>query len=223
MSEIGVRVRDLRKSFSQGGRRLEILKGIDAEFPAYRCSAILGQSGSGKSTLLGLLAGLDQPDTGFVELFGKSFSGLSFEALREIRAKSIGIVFQQFHLLPNLTALENVLLPLELRGETNQSEGRELLEKLGLGHRLDHFPAQLSGGECQRVAIARALVIRPQLVLADEPSGNLDPDTGSKFMDLFFSLLEERKMTAILVTHNSALAERCHARFHLESGQFHKR
>lgn len=212
-------LREVKKSFLQGGKSLEILRGVNAEIHEGENIAIVGQSGSGKSTLLALLAGLDFPDSGEIICFGTDFATLSEAEVRKTRADHIGVVFQQFHLLPHLSAMENVHLPLELRGENNPNAARSLLEELGLGDRAHHFPAQLSGGECQRVAIARALITNPKLILADEPSGNLDPQTGDRFMDLFFRTVRARKTTSVLVTHNSALADRCDRKLRLDLGR----
>lgn len=210
---------DVKKSYQQGTQKLEILKGINSQIQDGEIIAIVGQSGSGKSTLLTLLAGLDQPDTGKIEVSGVDIAKLNQQQMTNFRGKKIGIVFQQFHLLGHLKAIENVALPLEIAGEPQAlSRAKEMLEQVGLGHRLEHFPAQLSGGECQRVAIARALVTRPEVLLADEPSGNLDVKTGDQVMSVFFDVVKKNKMTTILVTHSPELAARCDRQLKLQNG-----
>ena len=184
-----------------------------------RTTAIIGQSGSGKSTLLSLLAGLDQPTSGTLKLKERHLDSMSEEELTQFRAENIGIIFQQFHLMTHLNALENVSLPLEMNHQQDALElAEKALEQVGLGSRMDHFPHQLSGGECQRVAIARAIVIRPALLLADEPSGNLDHDTGEQVADLLFDLVGRTGMTMVLGTHNSELALRCSKQLTLSQG-----
>jgi len=216
-----VDVRNLRKTFVQGETSIEVLKGIDLQLMTGDTVAILGQSGSGKSTLLSLLAGLDQPSSGSIHMDGREIATLSEPELAVFRARTLGIVFQQFHLMSNLTALENVTLPLELaKDPAALDKGREALEKVGLSARSSHFPAQLSGGERQRVALARAFVVQPKLLLADEPSGNLDTRTGLQVVQLLFDLVGSRKTTLILVTHNDELARRCHRQLHLVDGTF---
>ncbi|MBX3016811.1 MAG: ABC transporter ATP-binding protein [Bdellovibrionaceae bacterium] len=216
---MSLKVTNLKKSFAQGESRIEVLKGLNLEVATGKIVAILGQSGAGKSTFLGLLSGLDVPDSGSVEIGGQNVSALSPEARTLFRGKQIGIVFQQFHLVPHLTALENVALPLEIQGETDvESRARAMLESLGLGHRLHHHPGTMSGGECQRVAIARALVGRPSLILADEPSGNLDLETGEKVTQVFFDQIRKAGITTILVTHNPELARLCDERYSLRGG-----
>jgi putative ABC transport system ATP-binding protein len=169
--------------------------------------------------LLSLLAGLDRPTSGSIVVGGKDLTDLSEQEMTSFRGEKIGIVFQQFHLLPHLTALENVMVPLEILKESHrETRAKEILEKMNLSHRLNHFPSQLSGGECQRVAIARALVVRPKILLADEPSGNLDSETGAKVMDAFFNVIREHKVTTILVTHSEALAQRCDRQLQLRNG-----
>lgn len=214
-----MKVESLRKSFGQGSSRVEVLKGLGFEINAGETVALVGKSGSGKSTLLSLLAGLDTPDAGKITIDGKEISHMPEKELIQFRAQNIGIVFQQFHLVSTLTALENVLLPLELlkRPHANE-EAHKLLAAVGLTHRLDHLPSQLSGGESQRVAIARALAVRPALLFADEPSGNLDEETGEKVMDLLFNLVAETRTTLVLVTHDLELARRCGRIIHLEHG-----
>lgn len=213
-------VESIKKSYVQGEVTLEILKGVD--FKAYKGEtiSIVGKSGSGKSTLLSMLAGLDYPDQGEIYLNGQSITKMDEAKLAKFRGRTMGIVFQQFHLMPHLTALENVKLPLEiLREDDVEQRARLALQQVGLSDRLDHFSHQLSGGECQRVAIARAFVTEPSLLLADEPSGNLDDVTGNSVMDMLFELSETKKMTTILVTHNTQLAERCQKSFQLQNGK----
>jgi putative ABC transport system ATP-binding protein len=205
-----LKIKNLTKVFQQGAVTVEALKPLSFEVAEAETLAILGPSGSGKSTLLSLLGGLEKPSEGSVELAGKNLNTLNENQLADFRGKNIGIVFQQFHLLPHLTALENVALPLEIRKNKNAfSVAAEALDRVGLGHRKNHQPHELSGGECQRVAIARALVVRPALLLADEPSGNLDSHTGRQVMELLFDLVAQEKTTLILVTHNESLAARC--------------
>ena len=213
------------KTFSTSSQSepVKVLQGLNLDVRQGETIAIIGESGSGKSTLLSLLAGLDKPTSGSIQLNGKDISQLSENELAKFRAMSIGIVFQQFHLMSHLTALENVSLPLELVKEKNALErSTEALEKVGLVHRMDHFPHQLSGGECQRVAIARAMVVQPKLLLADEPTGNLDTRTGDNITDLFFDLVKERQMTLILVTHNEKLAARCQKSLQLADGKLNE-
>jgi len=180
MSSI-ISLRKISKTYFQGSQKIEVLKQLNLEIESNECVAILGQSGSGKSTLLSLLAGLDNPELGTVSICGQDLAKLSQDELSQFRSKNMGIVFQQYHLMNNLTALENVGIPLELQKVNHfESAAREALKMVGLSHRLAHFPAKLSGGECQRVAIARAIISEPKLILADEPSGNLDDKTGKK-------------------------------------------
>jgi putative ABC transport system ATP-binding protein len=214
-----MRVQGIRKSFGEGAGQLEVLKGIDLEIKPGETVALVGKSGSGKSTLLSLLAGLESPDHGSISVDEKVLTSLSEKELTEFRAKNIGIVFQQFHLISTLTALENILLPMELLKRKDAiTEAARLLEAVGLTDRSQHLPSELSGGECQRVAIARALGPQPKLLFADEPSGNLDEETGEKVMDLLFNLVQETQTTLILVTHDPDLASRCSRIIHLEHG-----
>ena len=215
-----IEVSNVRKNFGAGETRVEVLKQIGLQISPGERVALLGKSGSGKSTLLSLLAGLDRPDEGDIFIQGRNIATMPEKELTKFRAQRIGIVFQQFHLVSTLSALENVLLPLEiLKMPEAEKQARELLELVGLAHRLDHLPSELSGGECQRVAIARSLAIRPSLLFADEPSGNLDEETGALVMDLLFSMVERTKTTLILVTHDRELAERCGRVVHLEHGR----
>lgn len=216
-----ISLRKISKTYFQGSQRIEVLKQLNLEVESNECVAILGQSGSGKSTLLSLLAGLDNPELGTVSIGGQDLAKLSQDELSQFRSKNIGIVFQQYHLMNNLTTLENVGIPLELQNVNHfESAAREALKMVGLSHRLAHFPAQLSGGECQRVAIARAIISEPKLILADEPSGNLDDKTGKEIMDLIFRLCRDRGQTLILVTHNHELAKACDRTLILKGGKF---
>jgi putative ABC transport system ATP-binding protein len=213
-------VTNLRKSFGASEARVEVLKGLDFTIQKGERVALTGKSGSGKSTLLSLLAGLDTPDSGSITIDQQNISGMNERILTSFRAQNIGIVFQQFHLVSTLTALENVLLPLEmLKMDKARERAVELLEQVNLAHRMDHLPSQLSGGESQRVAIARALAIRPAILFADEPSGNLDEETGDKVMDLLFDLVKTSHTTLVLVTHDPELAQRCERIIHLEHGR----
>lgn len=218
---MSLHVRNLVKTYTQGDSKINILRTLNLELNDGEVIAVIGKSGSGKSTLLSVLAGLDFPDSGSIHIGGETIESMSQDKLSVWRGKNIGIVFQQFHLLAHLTALENVALPLEIMGAEVQNKPEALLKDLGLGHRLHHLPRELSGGECQRVAIARALVTEPKLLLADEPSGNLDVETGEQVMTSFLQLIKKRKTTTILVTHNRELADRCDRKLILENGQLH--
>jgi len=211
LSEAIVEVRGLTRVIQNGDRSVEILRGINLSISAGEVVAIMGASGSGKSTLLGLLAGLDTPTSGEVLLSGTSISYLAEDALAKIRGKQIGFVFQSYQLIPTLTALENVLLPYELNVSGEERDGvaraRQLLTAVGLAERMHHYPVQLSGGEQQRVALARAFVARPPIVLADEPTGNLDTANGEHILNLLLALNREQGTTLILVTHDAAIAQ----------------
>ena len=210
----------LTKQVSTGEDQLVILQDINLAVNAGEAVAVVGASGSGKSTLLGLLAGLDTPSSGKVHLDGEDIFSLDEDGRAALRGRLLGFVFQSFQLLPALTALENVMLPLELAGVNNaRAPALELLERVGLGMRLKHYPKQLSGGEQQRVAIARAFVTHPQLLLADEPTGNLDSATGAQIIELMFELNHERGTTLILVTHDEAISSRCARRVRLAGGR----
>jgi putative ABC transport system ATP-binding protein len=201
-----IRCEDLSQSFQSGGRELVVLKSITFDLEAGGFLAVVGPSGSGKSTLLGLLAGLDQPRTGRVVLDGIDLGRLDEDARARLRGERVGFVFQAFHLIPTLTALENVQVPLELRGERGEERARELLERVGLGDRAHHYPSQLSGGEQQRVALARAFSNRPKILFADEPTGNLDARTGHQIVELMRELNRSQGTTLVLVTHDPELA-----------------
>ena len=215
-----VKVEGLYKRVDNGGEPLTILHDNRFTVAAGESVAIVGASGSGKSTLLGLLAGLDQPSEGSVTLAGEELGRLDEDARARLRARMLGFVFQSFQLLPALNALENVMLPLELAGVSGaHAEAMAWLERVGLGHRLKHYPKHLSGGEQQRVALARAFAPGPQLVLADEPTGNLDAATGHQIIELMFSINAERGTTLILVTHDEEIAARCARRLRMHAGR----
>lgn len=202
------------------GRLVQILEGITFAIPAKQTVAVVGPSGSGKSTLLGLMAGLDRPTTGSIALNGKEITSLSESLMAQFRRETIGYIFQSFHLIPTLTARENVAVPLELSGETRAGHrAAELLAAVGLSDRLEHYPVQLSGGEQQRVAVARAFVCRPPILLADEPTGNLDSATGAQVLDLLLSLHRDHGTTLVLVTHDSALAHSMQRVIALQDGR----
>ena len=214
-----VEVLGLGKRVENGGEPLTILQEISFDVMPGETVAIVGASGSGKSTLLGLLAGLDVPSQGEIRLDGVSLAALDEDARAVQRGKLLGFVFQSFQLLPSLTALENVMLPLELAGQKQASQvARDWLERVGLGHRLQHYPKHLSGGEQQRVALARAFAPAPRLVLADEPTGNLDVATGKQIIELMFDLNARQGTTLILVTHDEAIAARCGRVLRIQAG-----
>ena len=218
-----VEVTELAKRVDNGGETLTILHEISFSVAAGETVAIVGASGSGKSTLLGLLAGLDQPSSGSVMLAGEALAGLDEDARAMLRGRLLGFVFQSFQLLPSLNALENVMLPLELAGNANaRIEAEAWLERVGLAHRLRHYPKYLSGGEQQRVALARAFAPKPKLVLADEPTGNLDAETGHQIIELMFAINAERGTTLILVTHDDALAAKCQRVLRMSEGRLHE-
>ncbi|KRE88540.1 ABC transporter [Frateuria sp. Soil773] len=212
--------RDVSKSVRGPEGRLDILDGVGLAVGAGESFAIVGASGSGKTTLLGLLAGLDTPSAGSIRLDGHALEQMDEEARADVRRRLVGFVFQSFHLLPALTAEENVMLPLELEGRSDaRARARAALEAVGLSARRRHYPAQLSGGEQQRVAIARAFVHGPRLLFADEPTGNLDQRTGHHVADLLFGLNHDHRTTLVLVTHDPHLAARCTRRVELEQGR----
>lgn len=214
-----IEVRGLKKTLRSGSSSLEILKGIDFAIPARQFAVIMGASGSGKSTLLGLLAGLDAPTEGSVLIDGVEIGRHSEDELAGIRAAKLGFVFQSYQLIPTLTALENVLLPHELHSASDgRARAESLLASVGLSERLHHYPVQLSGGEQQRVALARAFMLRPPVVLADEPTGNLDSATGARVMELLLDLNRSEGATLVLVTHDASLAEHADRRITLRDG-----
>jgi len=213
-------ISDLRLSLSSDAGAVNILKGIDLKVPARQSLGIVGPSGSGKTSLMLLIAGLEQPSGGSIRLGGTEITKMSEDALALYRRAHIGIVFQAFHLIPTMTALENVATPLELAGEKRAFPiAQAALEEVGLGHRLKHYPGQLSGGEQQRVALARAVAPQPDILLADEPTGNLDTETGAKVIDLLFGLQRQRGATLLLITHDQALAHRCDRIIHIADGR----
>lgn len=215
-----IKTNNVEKTVSTSEGDLCILKGIDLEIKAGETIAIVGSSGSGKSTLLGLLAGLDTPSRGSIHLGSYNITALTEDQRAAVRAELVGFVFQSFQLLPSLTALENVMLPAEINGIPHARElAEKYLERVGLNHRLKHYPRQLSGGEQQRVAIARAFASQPKILFADEPTGNLDSKTGAHVIDLLFQLNTEEGATLVLVTHEKRLAERCQRSITLEGGE----
>lgn len=215
-----IKAESLSKVVSTKQESLTILTDINLDIKNGESVAIVGTSGAGKSTLMTLLAGLDTATGGDVELLGQSLSQLDDEARAAIRSQSVGFVFQSFLLIPSLTALENVTLPCLLKGEEEDTErARELLCSVGLEHRMDHAPSQLSGGEQQRVALARAFMIQPKILFADEPTGNLDQKTAAKVIELLFDLNQQHGTTLVLVTHDINLAQRCDRRLHIQSGR----
>ena len=219
MPESILTVRGLCKEVQDASGKLSILRDISFTLTAGQTAAIVGASGSGKSTLLGILAGLDTPSAGSVHLAGQDLFALDEDGRAALRARHVGFVFQSFQLMPNLTALENVMLPLELAGVPDaRAQATAMLARVGLGERLAHRPRVLSGGEQQRVALARAFVVRPDILLADEPTGSLDHATGSAVVDLMFALNREQGTTLLLVTHDRQLAGRCERCLTMEAG-----
>ena len=215
-----IETENLGKTVLTSDGSLDILSSVTLTIKSGESLAIVGASGSGKSTLLSLLAGLDTPTQGSILLKGQNLTTMDEDGRAEIRNQSVGFVFQSFQLLPGLTALENVMLPLELRGEKRAKEmAANLLNRVGLSHRLTHTPLKLSGGEQQRVALARAFVTEPAILFADEPTGNLDSKTGEQIIELLFELNQEKQTTLILVTHDNALATRCQRTIKLEAGR----
>ena len=214
-------VSNLNKHFLQGKNTINVLNDVNLDIKSGEIIALLGKSGSGKTTMLSLLAGLDRPDQGSITVDGLDITKFSEEVLCDFRAKKLGIVFQQFHLIPHLTALENVLLSLEINGKEDKVQALKWLEMVGLKDRADHYPAMLSGGEQQRVAIARALSAGPPLLLADEPTGNLDVETGKSVIDILFKMVREKKTTMILVTHDDELAAKADRIVRLIGGKCH--
>jgi putative ABC transport system ATP-binding protein len=215
-----IQLEGIELSLGQGAARVDVLKGVSLAVEAGEAVGLVGHSGSGKSTLLMVMAGLERPDRGRVLLDGHDLGALSEDALAKVRGRRVGVVFQSFHLLPTMTALENVALPLELAGRAGATgRAADELRAVGLGERLHHYPAQLSGGEQQRVAIARALAPDPAILVADEPTGNLDEATGREITDLLLGLKRERDATLILVTHDATLARRCDRIVSLRAGR----
>jgi len=215
-----IQLNDVELTLSSDAGPVDILRGIDLTVGQGETVGIVGPSGSGKTSLLMILAGLERATKGSVRVAGISFDGKSEDELARVRGGTIGIVFQDFHLIPNMTALENVALPLELSdGDDPFSRAEEALTEVGLGHRITHYPGQLSGGEQQRVALARALAPRPALILADEPTGNLDGETGEKIMDLMFGVHDRNGTTLVLVTHEMRLADKCARRISIFDGK----
>jgi putative ABC transport system ATP-binding protein len=219
-TEPAIALEAVRLSLGSGATRVEVLKGITLNFARGKATAIVGPSGCGKSTLLMTLAGLERPDSGAVTVVGRRLDGMGEDQLAQFRGRAVGIVFQSFHLMPTMTAVENVAIPLELAGEPDAFARAEAeLASVGLVDRADHYPSQLSGGEQQRVALARALVAQPEILLADEPTGNLDERTGSMIIDLLLGQSAKRGSTLILVTHDASLAARCDHVVRLKSGR----
>lgn len=216
-------VYNLRQTYNSGSKRLTVLEDVSFEIEKGETFAIVGPSGSGKTTLLGLCAGLDKPESGKINLCGKELSSLSEDERAVLRNKKVGFVFQDFQLLPTLTALENVSVPLELQGDKNaQNVAKDLLEKVGLGDRYTHYPSQLSGGEQQRVALARAFSNSPEILFADEPTGNLDEATGHKVVDLIMDLNTQLGTTLVFVTHDMELAQKAQRILRLKGGKVHE-
>ncbi len=214
-----ISLRDVHLSLGTGAARVHILKGIDLDIARGHSVGIIGPSGSGKSTLLMVMAGLERADSGRVSVAGTDITALAEDELARFRGRSVGIVFQSFHLIANMTALENVAVPLELAGEARAfARAADELAAVGLKDRLNHYPSQLSGGEQQRVAMARALVTSPEILIADEPTGNLDENTGGTIIDLMFEAQERHGTTLVLVTHDRSLAERCTTSVRIHSG-----
>lgn len=219
MADVMIAVEHVHKSVTDSTGTLTILRDIQFELMRGQTMAIVGASGSGKSTLLSIIAGLDTPSQGTVQLDGHDLFALDEDQRAALRAQKVGFVFQSFQLLGNLTALENVMLPLELAGRKDAAEAaKHMLQRVGLGQRLSHYPRVLSGGEQQRVALARAFVVQPAVLLADEPTGSLDFATGDAIMNLMFDLNREQGTTLVLVTHDRGIAQRCQRRIHIEAG-----
>jgi putative ABC transport system ATP-binding protein len=220
VTEPVIHLKDVSLTLGEGASSVHVLKGVSLDVSPGEATGIVGPSGSGKSTLLMVLAGLERVDAGTVRIAGEVLNGRSEDQIAAFRGRNIGIVFQSFHLIPNMTALENVAVPLELAGRRDAFEiaAREL-EAVGLADRVTHYPGELSGGEQQRVAIARALAPEPRILIADEPTGNLDQATGRQVADLLFAKARERGMTLVLVTHDPALASRCARQVSMRSGR----
>jgi putative ABC transport system ATP-binding protein len=220
MSTKILKIHELKKTYTSGKKKLTVLSDISFDIEKGSIFSIVGPSGSGKTTLLGLCAGLDHPSAGSIELCGSSLKDLDEDERALLRNKEVGFIFQNFQLLPTLTALENVIVPLELQGEKNAAKvGLELLEKVGLSDRVHHYPSQLSGGEQQRVALARAFSNKPSILFADEPTGNLDEETGEKVIQLLFQLNKEAGTTLVIITHDLELANRTQQILRLKGGK----
>lgn len=220
MTEAVIELKDVSLTLGQGASSVHVLKGVSLDVAAGEATGIVGPSGSGKSTLLMVLAGLERVDSGTVKIAGELLNGRSEDQIAAFRGRTVGIVFQSFHLIPNMTALENVAVPLELAGKRDAFAIAEReLAAVGLADRVTHYPGELSGGEQQRVAIARALAPEPAILIADEPTGNLDQATGRQIADLLFAKAAERQMTLVLVTHDPALAARCDRQVAMRSGR----
>lgn len=218
-----LQIKALKKSYTQGSQEVKIYDDLNFHVKKSAKVAIMGKSGSGKSTLLSLISGIIKPNDGDILLDNVSYKDMKEEEINDFRATNIGFVFQNFHLVSYLNALENVMLPAKVCGiEKPKEKAIELLESVGLGHRIDHLPSQLSGGEKQRVAIARALIHNPKVILADEPSGNLDEETGIAVMDKLFELIKKNNTTLILVTHSKDVASRCEETYELIAGNLKK-
>jgi len=219
-AQTAIKVNNLTHTVTANTGDLTILKGINLEIKAGESVAIVGASGSGKSTLLGLLAGLDVNTSGDITLYDQPFSQLDEESRALLRGQYVGFIFQSFHLLPSLQAIENVMLPAELNGDKQARQKAEaLLDQVGLSHRLSHYPNQLSGGEQQRVAIARAFASSPKILFADEPTGNLDADNGAIIIEQLFALNQSQGTTLVMVTHDNELAKKCERQLHMSAGQ----
>ncbi len=219
-AEMMVRLDDIHLKLESAAGEVNILRGIDLSVTAGETVSVVGPSGSGKSTMMMVIAGLERPSSGRIQVAGVDLDRLNEDGLALFRRKSVGIVFQNFHLIPTMTALENVAVPLELAGDRDAfGKAARELESVGLDHRLTHYPGQLSGGEQQRVALARAFAVEPRLLLADEPTGNLDGETGQRVIDLMFELRARRGTTLLLITHDPALAQRCGRTVHLLDGR----
>ncbi len=215
-----IHLQDVNLTLGHQGNRVHVLRDVSLDVAAGQSIGVVGPSGSGKTTLLMVLAGLERPDSGIVEVAGSRLDAMGEDAIARFRGRNVGFVFQSFHLIPNMTALENVAVPLELAGVRDAfSRARDELAAVGLKDRMGHYPGELSGGEQQRVAIARALVASPRILIADEPTGNLDQETGALITDLIFRTQVERGMTFVLVTHDPLLAQRCDRRVRVRSGE----
>ncbi|TCT11846.1 putative ABC transport system ATP-binding protein [Tepidamorphus gemmatus] len=220
MPHVAIRLENVHLSLGSGAARVHVLKGISLDIGAGEAVGIIGPSGSGKSTLLMVSAGLEPADSGLVQVAGQDLSRLDEDGLARFRGRNVGIVFQSFHLIQNMTALENVAVPLELAGRADAFErAAEELARVGLAGRTGHYPAELSGGEQQRVALARALIVEPAILFADEPTGNLDARTGSQIVELLFAMHRERGTTLVLITHDATLAARCDRTIAMRDGR----